>query len=95
MKELIVKECGCSYQEETKGDIVFCSNNLYCPKHQAEIEQASIKHQNEELLMQKKAEIAELEVKSLRKLYDGEDMTEINAKRLQLRNEIGELQCPS
>jgi hypothetical protein len=45
--------------------------------------------------MHNKAEIAELEVKSLRKLYDGEDMTEINAKRLQLRNEIGELKCPS
>ena len=41
-----------------------------------------------EALMMKKCEIRELELKNLRKLYDGEDMTAVNAERVKLRNEI-------
>ena len=43
-------------------------------------------------LNQKKAEVSALELKNLRKLYDGEDMTAINAERLKLRNEIKKLE---
>jgi hypothetical protein len=45
-----------------------------------------------ELIQAKKAEISALEIKNLRKLYDGEDMTAVNAERLKLRNEIRKLE---
>ena len=45
-----------------------------------------------ELMAQKKSEISALELKNLRKLYDGEDMTVVNAERLKLRNEIKQLE---
>jgi hypothetical protein len=40
----------------------------------------------------KKAEVSALELKNLRKLYDGEDISSINAERLKLRNEIKSLE---
>jgi len=40
----------------------------------------------------KKAAIRELELKNLRKLYDGEDITAVNAERAKLRGEINELE---
>lgn len=45
-----------------------------------------------ETISQKKIEISNLELKNLRKLYDGEDMTAVNAERLKLRNEIKQLE---
>jgi hypothetical protein len=42
-----------------------------------------------------KAEISALEIKNLRKLYDGEDMTAVNAERMRLRSEIQKLEKPS
>ena len=43
-------------------------------------------------LNQKKSEVSALELKNLRKLYDGEDITAVNAERLKLRNEIKQLE---
>lgn len=48
-----------------------------------------------ELIQAKKAEVSALEIKNLRKLYDGEDMTAVNAERLKLRNEIKALEKPN
>ena len=48
-----------------------------------------------ELMAIKKAEISALEIKNLRKLYDGEDMTAVNAERMRLRSEIQKLEKPS
>lgn len=45
-----------------------------------------------EALRNKKAEVSALEIKNLRKLFDGEDMTAVNAERLKLRNEIRTLE---
>ena len=45
-----------------------------------------------EALMMKRAEISQLELKNLRKLYDGEDITAVNAERIKLRNEIKQLE---
>lgn len=45
-----------------------------------------------ELICTKKAEATHLEIKNLRKLYDGEDITAVNAERLKLRNEIKQLE---
>jgi hypothetical protein len=45
-----------------------------------------------ELLNQKKLAVASLELKNLRKLYDGEDITAVNAERIKLRNEIKQLE---
>ena len=39
-------------------------------------------------IIKKKLAVTELELKNLRKLYDGEDMTAVNAERVKLRNEI-------
>jgi len=44
------------------------------------------------LMAKKKAEVSALELKNLRKLYDGEDMTAVNAERIKLRNEIKALE---
>jgi hypothetical protein len=41
------------------------------------------------------SEISALEIKNLRKLYDGEDMTAVNAERAKLRAEIQKLEKPS
>ena len=45
-----------------------------------------------EVINNKKSEVSALEIKNLRKLYDGEDMTAVNAERLKLRNEIKQLE---
>jgi hypothetical protein len=43
------------------------------------------------LLEKKKLEVSALELKNLRKLYDGEDLTAVNADRAKLRKEINAL----
>jgi len=45
-----------------------------------------------EAVAQKKAAIRELELKSLRKLFDGESLTAVNAERAKLRGEINQLE---
>ena len=45
-----------------------------------------------ERLSQKRCEITQLELKNLRKIYDGEDITAVNAERIKLRNEIKQLE---
>jgi membrane-bound ClpP family serine protease len=46
----------------------------------------------EEAKQQKASQITALELKSLRKLFDGESLTEVNSERLKLRNEIKALE---
>jgi hypothetical protein len=55
------------------------------PAKQAEAEK-------KELLEKKKRDVDALEIKNLRKLYDREDITAVNAERLKLRNEIKALE---
>jgi len=47
---------------------------------------------DEEIIARKKLEISALEIKNIRKLYDGEDITAVNAERIKLRNEIKQLE---
>jgi hypothetical protein len=46
------------------------------------------KAEKERQIQEKAAQITALELKNLRKLFDGEDLTAVNAERLKLRNEI-------
>ena len=48
-----------------------------------------------QIIDDKKSAISAIELKNLRKLYDGEDMTAVNAERLKLRAEIQALEKPS
>ena len=50
------------------------------------------KAEKAEEIEHRKLDITALEIKNLRKLYDGEDMTAVNAERLKLRREIKELE---
>ena len=88
-KKLVVLDCGCTYKTF---DNCVC-DNTYCAEHKAVQDKSSSDFERAELLCQKKSEISALEIKNLRKLYDGEDMTAVNAERLKLRNEIKQLEA--
>jgi len=55
-------------------------------------EMTQVEWEHIELMSQKRGEITQLELKNLRKLYDGEDITAVNAERVKLRNEIKQLE---
>lgn len=77
--------CTCTEDKEVlPGGIIIGRNRVMC---QECIDQ-NARMEKERLKQDKANQITALELKNLRKLFDGESLTEVNAERLRLRNEI-------
>jgi hypothetical protein len=87
-KVLVNLECGCTYKTFNN---CIC-DNTYCDTHKAIQDKLSFEIYRQEALSEKKRAVTELELKNLRKIFDGEDMTAVNAERAKLRTEIKALE---
>ena len=79
--------CNCKENFEVIGNVKIGRNKITCQEclnKQEQFDRARLK-------AEKQSELNALEQKSLRKLFDGEDLTEVNAKRLELRSAIQSL----
>ena len=76
--------CQCTEDKEVIGNVIIGRNKVTCQEcldNQANQEKQRRKQE-------KQAKLQELELKNLRKLFDGEDLTEVNAQRSALRVQI-------
>jgi hypothetical protein len=77
--------CSCTEDKEVlPGGIIIGRNRVMCQECIDNNAKAEKERQKQDLVGQ----LNTLEAKSLRKLFDGEDLTDINAQRLALRNQI-------
>ena len=68
--------------------IIIGRNRVMCQECIDQNAKQEVERQKQE----KASQITQLELKNLRKLYDGEDITAVNAERIKLRNEIKQLE---
>jgi len=76
--------CTCTEDKEVVGNVIIGKNKVTCQ----ECLDAQALQDKAERKREKQAKLQALELKNLRKLFDGEDLTAANAERLQLRTEI-------
>ena len=76
--------CTCTEDKEVIGNVIIGRNKVTCQECLDAQALAEKERQKQEL----SAQLSELERKSLRKLFDGEDLTTINAQRLAIREQI-------
>jgi hypothetical protein len=81
--------CTCTEDKEVlPGGVIIGRNKVTCQECLDRAAAEDKKRRSAE----KKAAIRELELKSLRKLFDGESLTAVNAERAKLRGEINQLE---
>jgi hypothetical protein len=76
--------CTCTEDKEVIGNVIIGRNKVTCQ----ECLDAQALQEKKERKANRQAKLQELELKNLRKLFDGEDLTAVNAERLTLRTEI-------
>jgi len=76
--------CTCTEEFEQIGKVRIGRNKVTCQ----ECLDANAKMEKEQRKQEKQAKLQELELKNLRKLFDGEDLTEVNSQRRAIRSEI-------
>ena len=79
--------CTCTEDKEVIGNVTIGRNRVMCQ----ECIDRNAADEKKRQVQEKSAQIREIELSNLRKLYDGEDMKEINAQRSALRAEIQKL----
>lgn len=76
--------CTCKWRYEEQGNVKLGYRDETC---QECLDSAAVQAK-EEQIQQKAAQIRQIELDNLRKIYDGEDIKDVNTQRLALRAEI-------
>jgi hypothetical protein len=76
--------CTCKEDYEYQGNVRIGRNRVMCQ----ECIDANERSDKQRQLQEKIVAIRELELANLRKIYDGEDISAVNAQRLAIRGEI-------
>jgi ATP-dependent protease Clp ATPase subunit len=79
--------CTCTEDKEQIGKVIIGRNKVTCQ----ECLDNNVKQEKQRRKQEKQAKLQELELKNLRKIFDGEDLTEVNAQRSAIRSEIQSL----